>query len=97
MKLGDADTKYFQAIASVCKKKIFIASLLARSQMATNQMDKLDLVFDHYKNHIGGGSQRRYTINFQSLGWQPHQLHHLEAPFSENEVLVTIKSTKHSA
>jgi hypothetical protein len=73
-------------------------SLSAGSQMVTNQMDKHSLVFNHYKNHIGAGSQRRYTINFQSLGWQPQQLLHLETPFSENEVLATIKSmTKEKA
>jgi hypothetical protein len=32
-------------------------SLSAGSQMATNQMDKHSLVFNHYKNHIGAGSQ----------------------------------------
>jgi hypothetical protein len=57
MKLGDTNTKYFQAIASARKKKIFIESLLAGSQMAINQLDKHNFVFNHYKNHIGAGSQ----------------------------------------
>jgi hypothetical protein len=90
--LGDANTRYFQAMASVRKKKMFIASFLAGLQMATSQGDRHNLVFNHYKNRIGSGFQRRYSINFQTIGWPPHQLQHLEAPFSENEVLATIKS-----
>jgi hypothetical protein len=59
---------------------------------ATTQEDKHQLVFDHFRSHISSCSQRTHSLNLEQLNWQPQQLHHLELPFSEQEVQVTISS-----
>jgi hypothetical protein len=58
----------------------------------TTQSDKHQLIFQHFQNHIGSCPPRSLGINFTEPGWLPQQLHHLELPFTEQEVDKTIKS-----
>jgi hypothetical protein len=51
---------------------------------------KKKVIGDHFKNHIGSAAPRSTTINWQSLGYTPHDLSDLEAPFSHEEVQNTI-------
>jgi hypothetical protein len=52
---------------------------------------KHQMIYNHFQNHTGF-FPRNYAFNYEELGWQPQQLHHLGLPFSEAEVEETIKS-----
>jgi hypothetical protein len=54
--------------------------------------DKHQMIYNHFQNHIGSCFPRNHAFNYEELGWQPQQLHHLELPFSEAEVEENIKS-----
>lgn len=86
LRKGDANTKFFQIMANVRKKKKFIHTLHNGVQMVTGQQEKHKVIFDHYLQHIGSRVPRTNKLNFEALGWQGKQLDHLEAPFTEDEV-----------
>jgi hypothetical protein len=73
------------------KKKNFIHSLQTENGIATSQVDKHKAVYDHFLQHLGSYAPRQTRLNLSALGWQPRQLQHLEAPVTEEEILVVIK------
>jgi hypothetical protein len=62
------------------------------SEVAANQREKHQPIFQHYQNHTGASSPRSHAINFAELGWLPQQLHQLDLPFTEQRWKKTIKS-----
>lgn len=90
LKKGDANTKYFQIVANNRKRKNFIHCLLTENGTATTQRRKHEVVFKHYQSHIGTATPWTYTLNLDTLGWQPRNLENLDVPFTEEEVKVVI-------
>ena len=50
------------------------------------------MIRDYFKNHIGSAVLRASTLNWQSLGYNQHDLSDLELPFSQEEIKNTIYS-----
>jgi hypothetical protein len=92
IKKGDANTWYFHIMAVVRKQRNFIAALGNGTLVVSSQQDKHGLIHDHFQQHLGTIAPRKHLINFQNPGWQLQQLHHLELPFTEQEVASTIQS-----
>lgn len=86
LRKGDANTKYFQLMASIRTRKKFIHGLQTENGLATTQAQKQEVVYNHFLTHIGTNTTRSCTLNFQQLGWQPRNLQALELPFTKAEV-----------
>jgi hypothetical protein len=74
------------------KKKNYIHSLQIGNTVALSQQEKQDMVYNHFLQHIGADVPRSCLLNFDSLGWQPRELSHLDQPFSEEEIHTVIKN-----
>lgn len=83
---GDANTRYFQIMANVRKKRNFIHMLQANGTTVTTQSEKHKIIFDHFSRHIGTYHPRECSINLAALGWDRYDLQHIEEPFIEQEV-----------
>jgi hypothetical protein len=44
------------------------------------------VIYEHFLNHIGSYVPRSHLLNLTELEWHPKDLHHLDLPFSEDEV-----------
>lgn len=86
LRKGDANTKYFQIMANIRKKKNYIHMLQAEGISVTSRQAKHKAIFDHYSNHLGTYQPRSCAINLQNLNWEQRQLEHLDEPFSEQEI-----------
>lgn len=86
LRKGDANTKYFQLMASIRKRKKFIYGLQTETNLATSQAHKQEVVYNHFLSQIGTNTPRACSLNFQQLGWQPKNLQALDLPFTESEV-----------
>lgn len=93
LRRGDANTKYFQIIANMRKRKKFIHSLHTNNGMAVSQSQKHQIIYDHFNNHIGAPSNNSINLKLDQLDWQPQELHHLDLPFTEPEVSSVIQQT----
>jgi hypothetical protein len=76
---------------NIRKTKNYIGVLKFDYGAITNVQAKHQMIYNHFQNHTGF-FPRNYAFNYEELGWQPQQLHHLGLPFSEAEVEETIKS-----
>jgi hypothetical protein len=50
------------------------------------------VIHNHFLDHIGSYVPRTCLLNLYELNWQPRDLHHLDLPFSEEEIKVVIAS-----
>lgn len=91
LKKGDINSKYFQIMANFRKRKNFIHALQKDTGTVTTQGEKHQVIYDHFLQHIGTYIPRSCSLNFETLGWSQHQLHHLEEPFTEHEITQIIK------
>lgn len=92
IRCGDANTKFFHIRASAHRRKNYIHCLHTDDRIAVAHKEKEKVIADYFKNHIGSVVPRSSTINWQSLGYTPHDLSDLEAPCSLQEVQDTINS-----
>jgi hypothetical protein len=54
--------------------------------------DKEEIIYDHFKSHMGTTPPRELTLNWLALALPRHDLSALEASFSLDEVKETIFS-----
>jgi hypothetical protein len=92
IRCGDANTEFFHIRASTRRRKNYIQCLQADDGIVFGHEEKEKVIGDYFKNHIGSAVPRFTTINWQSLGYAPHDLSDLEAPFSQEELKNTIDS-----
>jgi hypothetical protein len=88
---GDANTKFFHIHARHRKRRNFVAKLVDGSHILTEHSEKAAAVDLFYKNLIGQDGQRDVTIDLAALGLPRYNLAALDSPFTEKEVLETIK------
>lgn len=53
--------------------------------------EKEQCIFDHFSTHFTDQPSRDFTLNWQGLGIQRHDLQSLELPFTEQEVWAVIQ------
>ncbi|WVZ59075.1 LOW QUALITY PROTEIN: hypothetical protein U9M48_009276 [Paspalum notatum var. saurae] len=90
-KVGDANTKFFHSRISGRKRKNYIQKLKHNDGWATSHEDKEKLVQDHFDSVLGDPGPRGIDLNWSSLGISSFELTHLEAPFTEGELLEAIR------
>lgn len=83
---GDANTSLFHSHASYHKRKNYVAKLRDGDRIVTDQKEKEEMVWNFFTNLNGMPEQRTKTLHLQ-----PHDLQHLDAPISEEEVWKMIK------
>jgi hypothetical protein len=85
-------------MANIRKQRNYIHSLQIDGNKALSQSDKQKAVYSHFQNHIGTHVPRSCLLNRYSLDWNPHELSHLELPFSEEELKkVVVEAPKEKA
>jgi hypothetical protein len=88
---GDSNTRFFQLHANMRRKKNYISSLELESGVAISQDDKARAVHDFYSKLVGRPETRTKALNWHELGYAPHDLEDLDAPFTEEEISSVIK------
>lgn len=91
LKEGDTNTRLFHRHARHRKKRNFIPKLKDEENILINH-EKAASIFDFYSNLIGANSDWSRTVNLDSLDIPRYDRDALDIPFSEEEVLNTIKN-----
>jgi len=68
------------------KRRLHISSLNTRNGISTNHQQKEEAIYEHFVNLIGQTQERSLGLNWEHLGYHPHDLHELEDPFDESEI-----------
>jgi hypothetical protein len=85
------NTRFFHMHARHHKRKNFVAMLVDGDRILNNHIEKAAVVDQFYTNLIGHCVNRERTIDLDALGLPRHNLADLDSPFSEQEVLETIR------
>ena len=86
IRLGDANSKLFHARANGRRRRIYIQRLVTGAGMAVTTKDKEEVLFQHFSSHLGTTVPRHLSLDWTALGYVPHDLSELEAPFGESEI-----------
>ena len=90
IKCGDANTKLFHIRVSSRARKNYIQCLQSDNGIALTHKDKEEVIGDYFWNHLGTVVPRPASFLWSALGYNPHDLSELEAPFTEDEIKETI-------
>ena len=92
IRAAEASSKLFYLQANGRRRKNFIQSIQSGTVTEHSHEGKANLIFTHYhySSHFGSSAGRITSLNWQALGLQRHDLAHLEAEFSEEEVKAVI-------
>jgi hypothetical protein len=90
LRKGDACTRLCMLHENNRKKKLHIPSLRTSTGVTTNHIQKEAAIYDHFVRLLGKTPERTRCLNCDNLGYSPHDLTELEAPFEENEIKSTI-------
>jgi hypothetical protein len=86
IRLGDANTKMFHVRANGHRRKVHIQTLVSAQGTAITAEDKEEVLLNHFKGHLGKKAPRLLRLDWDSLGYTPHDLSDLDATFSEAEI-----------
>lgn len=86
----DANTKFFHLQACHRSRKQHIASLKVQGIDLNPNEQMEEAVDDHFRGLLGTPFLRAATVNFDTLGFQQHDLSTLDVCFSEFEIWTTI-------
>lgn len=93
IKLGDVNTSFFQAMASISHRRNSIGSLsLSEDIIVTNHEQKAGILWEAFKNRLGISEYSGMAYDLESI-LQRHQLDFLAEDFSEedyNKVILEI-------
>jgi hypothetical protein len=80
---------YLQANGS--RRKNHIHSLQTPEGTNYTLEEKEKVVYDHFSRHFGPPEQREISLNWAEIGLTRHDLTHLEAEFSFNELRIWLR------
>lgn len=92
LKDGDANTSFFHKQASCRRPKNFIYKLKDGDRVVTSQQDKHQILFYYFDCVLSTAAQRTGTLELSAFHRAGTDLSALDAPFTEDEVWVTIRS-----
>jgi len=92
IRFGEANMKFFELRANSRSRKNYIHCLQTDDDIAFSHDDKEKIITEHFLKHLGTTTVRPATFHWEALGYQPHDLSSLEAPFSQDEIKDTIQS-----
>jgi hypothetical protein len=72
------------------KRKLHIPSLTTSAGTTTNHFQKEAAMYEHFVGLLGQTQERTRCLNWDNLGYTPHDLTDIEAPFEETEIKSTI-------
>lgn len=88
--LGDENTSFFQAMASISHRRNKIASLsISDDTLVTSHEHKVGILWEAFKNRLGVSEFQGISYDLSSL-LQRHQLDHLSDDFSADEIKFVI-------
>jgi hypothetical protein len=73
-------------MANIRRQKNIIHELHFGDSVLTNQKEKYEAIHDHYFQQLGTYKPRTCQLNLTHLDWAPRNLHHLDNPFSDDEI-----------
>lgn len=86
IKACDASSKLFFLSVNGRRRKKHIQCLqTAEGQLHTHHQ-KAQAIYEHFNSIVGQRRERHQSLNWEKIGLRRHDLHHLEAPFTEEEV-----------
>ncbi|XP_071679951.1 uncharacterized protein [Lolium perenne] len=91
LKDGDANASFFHRQCSYRRQKNRIKSLTDDGRVLTEHADIAQAAFHHYDALLGTEVPRDRTLNFEYLMGQDHDLHDLDAPFSDDEIWQAVR------
>jgi hypothetical protein len=92
IRLGDANTKFFQLRANARSRKNYIQCLQRGNDILFAQEEKEKEVTQHFRQHLGSTVHRPFAFNWTALGYQHRDLSALETSFTPEEIKSTIDS-----
>ncbi|KAM0917188.1 hypothetical protein ACQ4PT_009626 [Festuca glaucescens] len=90
IRLGDANTRLFHLRANGRRRKNFIQTLTTVDGFAVTHAEKQNVITGHFEQFLGKVDQRTRSLRWDELGYAPHDLGHLEAPFSSDELRAAV-------
>lgn len=90
LRKGEACTSLFMLHANNRKRKLHIPSLTTSAGTTTNHFQKEAAMYEHFVGLLGQTQERTRCLNWDNLGYTPHDLTDIEAPFEETEIKSTI-------
>jgi hypothetical protein len=61
--------------------------------VVVTQQDKHKAIYDHYLYHLGTDVLGSRALNLSELGWEKRHLHHLDLPFTKEELKDVVMAT----
>ena len=90
IRAAEANTKLFYLQANIRKRKNYIHQLATDHGAVFTHDDKATLLHDHFSATLGQPAGREFTLDWDALNIQRHELSHLEEEFSEGELKAVI-------
>ena len=94
IKMGESNTKYFQAKATIKHRLNHIAMLKDEDDLEHYEHQaKVVILFRAFKKRLGTSTKTENPLLIHSLHFQQIDLTELEVPFSKEEIYAVIKNT----
>ena len=87
IKEGDANTKFFHRRVNARRRKNHIHRIMNDQGWVTEHKAKEKIIHDHFSHVMKRGSGSTTDFNWEELNLESHDLHELDLPFIEEEVL----------
>jgi hypothetical protein len=90
---GEANTRFFHIHTNHRRRKNYIPQIIHNGSMLVEQPQIEAAFAEHYEQLFSPPADRDFSINFEALGIQRHDLAFLDVEFEEEEVWAAIKDT----
>jgi hypothetical protein len=87
---GDANTKFFHLQACHRNRKSYIPAIHHEGTWVSAEMDKEEVIYNHYKGILGTPFHRQHTLHLDNL-LPTIDLNGIDACFSEEEIWAAVK------